>query len=316
MNKTVFIDGEAGTTGLKIASRLSARSDITLLKIDPARRKDVSARKKLINSAGIVFLCLPDDAAREALELVENPRTRVIDASTAHRISPGWAYGLPELSPFHREKIKNAARVAVPGCHATGFISLCYPLIKEGYLNSDYPFTCHSVTGYSGGGKSMIAEYEDKNRAACYASPRQYALGQTHKHLPEMQAVCSLDFPPVFNPIVADFYAGMVTTVPIQTRFLKKQPTARGLWEFLSDYYKDSRMISVAPFGGECILEKGFLDAGARAGSDRLEIFVCGHDDQAVLISRFDNLGKGSSGAAVQCMNLMCGFEETEGLCL
>lgn len=319
MKKTlnrVFIDGESGTTGLRIASRLESRKDIELMKIDPALRRDDRERRKFLNEADLAFLCLPDGAARGAVSMIENPRTRVIDASTAHRTEPGWAYGLPELSRAHRAAVQAAKRVAVPGCHATGFIVPAYPLVKEGLLSPDYPFCCASLTGYSGGGKKMIAEYEAPGRPACFDSPRQYALSQMHKHLPEMKAVCGLSFPPAFSPVVSDYYAGMEVTVPVHMRFLQKKLTVLELWSFFRDFYRDSRLISVMPFRGGTGPEGGFMDSGAPAGNDRLELSVCGNDERAALVSRFDNLGKGASGAAVQCMNLMLGFEETAGLTL
>jgi N-acetyl-gamma-glutamyl-phosphate reductase len=312
----VFIDGEAGTTGLRIADRLDKRGDLAVLKIDPDLRKDEKERRKLINEADIAFLCLPDDAAREAVAFIDNPRTRVIDASTAHRTASGWAYGFPELSASHRKAVQYTPRVAVPGCHATGFIALCYPLVKAGLLPPDYPFSCMSLTGYSGGGKKMIAEYENGERESFYSFPREYGIAQKHKHLPEMKAVCGLDYPPIFTPVVSDYYAGMEVNVHVHMRMLSKKMTVKDLWEFYKAYYEGSRVTSVAELNGEGVLKNGYTDAGALAGSDRLELFVCGNDDSAVLISRFDNLGKGASGAAVQCMNLMLGFDETTGLTL
>lgn len=310
----IFIDGAEGTTGLRLRERLQGRPEFDLLQIDPALRKDAGAKRELLNGADVVFLCLPDGAARESVSLVENPNTRVIDASTAHRVAPGWAYGLPELSEAHRTAIADGTRVAVPGCHATGFITLVYPLVAAGILGKDALLTCHSVTGYSGGGKKMIAQYEDPGRSRALDTPRQYGLTLRHKHLPEMKGVCMLEHAPIFNPIVSDFYAGMVTTVPLHTASLKRPLSARELWEVLSRHYAGQKLITVAPFGGETLESPGFLDSGALAGRDHLELFVFGHEEQAILVSRFDNLGKGSSGAAVQCLNLMCGLEETAGL--
>lgn len=311
MKPVVFIDGREGTTGLQIYDRLTARSDLELLLIDEAKRKDPEARRACLNAADLVFLCLPDAAAIEAVSMIENPKTRVIDASTAHRTNPDWVYGFPELTRF-KKQIPNATRVANPGCHATGFLSLVAPLVELGYLSPDYPLTCHSLTGYSGGGKAMIAEYEDANRSPLLDAPSLYALGLTHKHLPEMQAVAGLAHPPVFSPILGDIYKGMATTVPLQNRILPKKPTAKELWEALSDYYQDSQLISVAPFGGETPR----LSANTLSGSDRLQIVVTGHEKQTLLCALFDNLGKGASGAAVQNMNLMLGMDECEGLML
>lgn len=309
MKPVVFIDGREGTTGLQIYERLAARSDIELLLIDEARRKDPAARSECLNAADLVFLCLPDVAAREAVSMINNPRTRVIDASTAHRTDPTWVYGFPELYSL-RQRIPEANRVANPGCHATGFLSLVAPLLALGLLSPDYPFTCHSLTGYSGGGKSLIAEYENAARSPLFDAPNLYALGLTHKHLPEMQAIAGLSVPPVFSPILGDIYKGMTTSVPLHNYLLPKTPSAKHLWEALVEYYKGSSLISVAPFGGE----SPRLAANALAGSDRLEIVVSGHEKQTLLCALFDNLGKGASGAAVQNMNLMLGFPECTGL--
>lgn len=312
----VFIDGAEGTTGLRLHERLRGRSDLRLLKIDPEKRKDADERARISNAADVVFLCLPDQAAKEAVQGIVNPRTTIIDASTAHRTNPDWAYGLPELSAQHRNLVSLSRRIAVPGCHASGFLSLVYPLVKEGMLPADYPLSCHSLTGYSGAGKPMIAKYDDAQRAAHYAFPRQYALGLTHKHLPEMQIVAKLRYEPVFNPIIDNFYAGMEVTVPIHTRLLSKRMSAEALQVFFAEYYAGQRFIQVQPYGAHEAFEGGMIDAGALAGLDYMQIFVCGREDQAVLIARFDNLGKGASGAAIQCMNIACGFDEAEGLCL
>ncbi len=310
----VFIDGQEGTTGLKIMERLEARPDLEILRIDEQRRKDAGERQKLIHSSDITFLCLPDDAAREAVKLAEGSNARIIDASTAHRTAAGWCYGFPELSKAHRERLGDSKRTTVPGCHASGMISLVYPLVAMGILPKDYPVVCHSITGYSGGGKKMIAQYEDENRPDYYKSPRQYALGLTHKHLPEMQRVCGLSFPPVFNPIVADFYSGMVVTVPVIARLLPCPITAKELWERLTNYYEGQHFVRVMPFQGEEVLTDKTLPASNLAGTNRMELFVCGNEEQILLCSRFDNLGKGASGAAVQCMNIMLGLEEATGL--
>ncbi|MDD3428376.1 MAG: N-acetyl-gamma-glutamyl-phosphate reductase [Oscillospiraceae bacterium] len=310
----VFIDGSAGTTGLRIYQRLGAREDIELLSINENQRKDIKERTEKINSADVAFLCLPDAAAKEIVTGI-NSAVKVLDTSTAHRTAQGWVYGLPELySGAQRQKIKAANRVAVPGCHATGFIALAAPLVALGIAPADYPFTAHSVTGYSGGGKSMIADYE-QHTDAIHASPRQYALGQTHKHLPEMQKISNLSYAPVFNPIVSNFYSGMVVTVPLYMRLLAQtDSTPQSVAAQLAQYYANQPMITVHM--GTQMPESGFLETNTLAGSDKLEIFVFGTKEQIVLASRFDNLGKGSSGAALQCMNLMLGLPETTGLCV
>lgn len=309
MKSKVFIDGKEGTTGLQIYERLGGRGDIELLTIGDDLRKDKKERARLLNSADVAFLCLPDDAAREAVSLIENEHTRVIDASTAHRTAPGWDYGFPELSAERREAIIRSKRVANPGCHATGFISIIYPLVKLGIIPEETCLTCHSVTGYSGGGKKMIAEYENPDRGAELDSPRQYGLNLHHKHLPEMTKVCGLIRPPVFSPIVADFYAGMAVSVPLfsyQVGGLGAEAVRRSL----AEYYEDARFVSVAPE----VVTSGLLAANAFTGTNRLEIAVCGNEEQMTIVSRFDNLGKGASGAAVQNMNLMLGLDEGAGL--
>ena len=306
----VYIDGKEGTTGLQIYDRLAQRQDIDLLLIDEDKRKDAAERKKCINAADIVFLCLPDAAAREAVALVENDRTRIIDASTAHRTAEGWAYGFAELSPEHRAAVAAGKRVANPGCHATGFISAVYPLVKYGLLPPDYPLTCFSLTGYSGGGQKMIAEYEVADKGAALYAPQLYGLNLEHKHLPEMQKVCSLLRAPVFCPIVDDYYKGMATSVTLHTALLPGHPTAAQLHDVLEDHYSGAALVSVAPLG---YTEKR-IAANTMAGSDRLQLIICGHEDQVLITALFDNLGKGASGAAVQNMNLMLGLEETTGL--
>lgn len=308
---SVFIDGKEGTTGLQIYERLGKRRDVRLITLSEEMRKDLSARKKCINEADIVFLCLPDVAAIEAVSLVENDRVKIIDASTAHRTSPDWVYGFPELSEAHREKIRNSRRVAVPGCHASGFVSLVYPLIAGGVVPADYPFVCHSVTGYSGGGKKMIAEYEAEGRDARLNSPRQYSLGLTHKHLPEMTAVCGLKYKPVFNPIVSDYYSGMCVTVPLYTRLMNKLKSVSGLKTYFTEYYAKHNFIKIIE---KADLDRGFLSANDLCGTNRMELYIDGNDEQILLASRFDNLGKGASGAAVQCMNIMLGLDETTSL--
>ena len=314
MSIKVFIDGAAGTTGLRLAERLSGRSEIKLLEIDPAKRKNADARAEMANNADIVFLCLPDDAAKEAVAGITNPKTRVIDASTAHRTLDSWAYGLPELSQAHRDKIINSKCVANPGCYAASFILPVYPLVTGGIIPADYPFTCHGLSGYSGAGRPMIEKYEDSARADYLAWPRQYALGQTHKHLPEMKKIAGLEAEPVFNPIICDIHSGMVVTVPLHLRLLGKKMSAKDIQAFLADYYSGQSAVRVMEFGAEGVHEGSMLDLGAMAGSDCLQIFVGGNDEQAVLISRLDNLGKGASGNAIQCMNIMCGLDEMAGL--
>ena len=308
----VYIDGKEGTTGLQIYQRLGEREDIELLLIDEDKRKDPEERKKFLNAADLVFLCLPDAAAVEAVSMIENPGTRVIDASTAHRTAEGWVYGFPELLPGQRQRIKFASRVANPGCHATGFLSTAAPLVKLGVLPTDYPVACFSLTGYSGGGKKMIAEYEGPDRSVLLDAPNIYATGLQHKHLPEMQKLAGLDYPPVFAPILGDIYKGMATSVMLQNRLLKGNPSAQDIWELLTSYYEGQSMITIAPFGGNAPR----LAANALAGRDVLEITVSGHGDQTMLTAQFDNLGKGASGAAVQNMNIMLGFPETTGLTL
>lgn len=305
MKPKVYIDGKEGTTGLQIYDRLAARKDIELLLIDEERRKDTEERRKLLNAADLVFLCLPDAAAVEAVSLIENDRTRVIDCSTAHRTAEGWTYGFPELSAERREAIRTAARVANPGCHATGFISIVYPLVQMGLIPRDAALSCFSLTGYSGGGKKMIAQYENAEREPELDSPRIYGLNQAHKHLPEMQKVCGLTTAPVFSPIVADYYKGMASTVPL---FLDRET----LLLALTKYYQgsgNSRMVRVS-----AAWEGPMLGANILAGCDSLYLFVQGNHERSTVTALFDNLGKGASGAAVQNMNLMLGFEETAGL--
>ena len=302
----VYIDGKEGTTGLQIYDRLSARCDIELLLIDEDKRKDPAERAGLINAADLVFLCLPDAAAREAAAMVDNDRTRIIDASTAHRTNPAWDYGFAELSEGHRANIITSKRVANPGCHASGFISSVYPLVKSGLLPVGFPLTAYSLTGYSGGGKKLIAEYEAPDRDPRHDSHRIYATGLAHKHLPEMQAVCGLAQAPVFSPILGDFYKGMATTI-----LLPGFDAAR-VHEVLARHYEGQKLVTVAPLGGD----EAVIYASTMAGRDSLRLQVCGHEGQTAVTALFDNLGKGASGAAVQNMNLMLGFEETTGLTL
>ena len=305
----IYIDGKEGTTGLQIYDRLAGREDIELLLIDEDKRKDPEERKKLISQADVVFLCLPDAAAVEAVALAEGTGARIIDASTAHRTAEGWAYGIPELSKEHRAAIQKADRVANPGCHATGFITSVYPLVAQGVIPADYPLTVFSLTGYSGGGKKMIAEYESPEKPESYFAPRVYGLTLKHKHLPEMQKVCGLTYPPVFCPVVDDYYKGMAVTVMLQNRLLNAQPTAEEIHAKLASWYEGQKLVKVHPFGWN-----GMISASELAGKDSLELIVNGHGDQTIVTALFDNLGKGASGAAVQNMNLMLGFEETTGL--
>lgn len=306
----VYIDGKDGTTGLQIYERLGQRGDIRLLLIDEEKRKDAVERKKLLNAADLVFLCLPDAAAEEAVSLIENPSTRVIDASSAHRTAEGWTYGFAELGAAQRAAIAASGRVANPGCHATGFLSSCTPLVRMGILPGDYPVTVYSLTGYSGGGKKMISQYEAAEKPEELYSPRIYGLSLRHKHLPEMQKIAGLDFPPVFNPVVDDYYKGMATTILLQNRLLRGTPSAEEICARLAEFYAGQKLIRVMPFGAQ----GGLLAANALAGRDTLELAVCGNADQTMVTARFDNLGKGASGAAVQNMNLMLGFDETAGL--
>lgn len=314
MKTKVFIDGSAGTTGLQIYERFAKRGDIEILKIDEEKRKDVNARREMINSSDVTFLCLPDAAAIEAVSLAENPNVRIIDASTAHRTDPAWDYGFPELSAKHRENIAKSKRVANPGCYASGFISLVYPLVQAGVLPEDYPLTCHAVSGYSGGGNKMIAAIEGDDKTFEMNSPRQYALTQQHKHLPEMQQVCGLKYKPMFNPIVDDYYCGMVVSVPLISRALNKNYNASDIREILAAHYEGQRFVKVMELGGKETLPDGFLPANTLAGTNDLQIFVCGNDEQILLAARLDNLGKGASGAAVQNMNIMLGLDEATGL--
>ena len=308
----IFVDGSAGTTGLRIADRLAARPEFEILTISEADRKDVHARAAVINESDLSFLCLPDDAAREVVPLLR-PDVRVLDTSTAHRTNPDWLYGLPELGAT-RAKLPNATRVAVPGCHATGFIAPVAPLVEKGLLPKNLHLNCYSLTGYSGGGKKMIAEYEAPRENVALNAPRPYGLALHHKHLPEMKAITGLECAPNFVPIVADYYAGMETMIPLDLEALGL--TAAQVADTLAAYYAGAKMISVHPLCEGT--DGGFLASNKLAGSDRLEIFCLTNPEgtQMQLISLFDNLGKGSSGAAVQCMNLMLGLDECAGLAL
>jgi len=304
--KKVFIDGSAGTTGLRIRERLAARSDIELLILSEEKRKDSAARREALNNADVAFLCLPDDAAREAVAMIENPHTAVIDTSTAYRTANGWIYGFPELCE-DRAALATAKRVANPGCHASGFIALVAPLVRAGLLEKTAHLSAFSLTGYSGGGKKMIAEYEGAERAAALDAPRQYALTQKHKHLPEMQAVCGLDVAPIFSPIVADYYAGMEVTVPLFADAVKG--SVAEIAEIYQQTYQRG-LVRFLPTMGE----GGLLAGNGMAGRDDMEIGVLGNDERILLVARFDNLGKGASGAAIQNMNILLGTDEAAGL--
>ena len=297
MSKTkVYIDGQAGTTGLQIFDRIGAREDLELMRIGEDKRHDNEERRKFLNAADIVFLCLPDAGAREAVSLIDNPNVRVIDASTAHRTADGWTYGFPELSADQRAAIASSRRVANPGCHATG------PVF--------YPLTCFSLTGYSGGGKKMIANYEAADKAQPLYAPGIYGLTLKHKHIPEMVKVCGLEAPPVFLPVVDDYYKGMATTIMLHNGLLPGAPTAEDICERLQEYYAGSHFVSVMPFGTNSTT----LYANELAGTNHLKIVVCGHEGQTSVTALFDNLGKGASGAAVQNMNIMLGIDEATGL--
>lgn len=300
----IFIDGSAGTTGLRIADRLALRQDIELMKLPEELRKDNNARKDALHSADIAFLCLPDAAAIEAVALAGDSGVKIIDTSTAHRTNPVWAYGFPELSPVHREKIMNSSRIANPGCHASGFIASVYPLVAHGVISPDFPLTAYSLTGYSGGGKKLIAEYEDPDRDVRHESHRIYGINLIHKHLPEMQKICGLSQAPVFSPILGDFYEGMATTI------LLPGFDAAKVWDCLSGHYEGQKLVTVAPLGGD----ESVIYASTLAGKDSMRIIVSGHEKQTMVTALFDNLGKGASGAAIQNMNILLGIDETTGL--
>ena len=307
----IFIDGNQGTTGLRLFDRLKKRDDIELLTISEELRKDKDERRRLINMSDITFLCLPDEASKESVSLCDNDHTVIIDTSTAHRTNPDWAYGFAELSDEHRAKISSSKRIAVPGCHASGFISIVYPLIASGIMPEDYPCVCHSLTGYSGGGKKMINDYENEKTNDLFA-PRQYGLTQNHKHLKEMKAITGLSDFPVFTPIVDDYYSGMATTVPLFTKLLNKK-TVQEIHAMFDEYYKGSQFIEVLPLhGGETSVS--MISANEMSGKDSMKILVSGNDERVFITSVFDNLGKGASGAAVQCMNISMGIDEKTSL--
>ena len=306
----VYIDGQSGTTGLQIYERIGARDDLELLRIDDDKRHDMDERRKFLNAADVAFLCLPDEGAREAVSLVDNPNVCIIDASTAHRTADGWTYGFPELNAAQRAAIAASKRIANPGCHATGFISITAPLVQAGLVPADYPLTCYSLTGYSGGGKRMIADYEAKGRPAKLSAPGIYGLSLQHKHLPEMQKVCGLATPPVFMPVVDDYYKGMATSIMLHNALLPGVTSAKDVHACLADHYAGQRFVSVVPFGGNGPV----LYANELAGTNELRIVVCGNEQHTSVTALFDNLGKGASGAAVQNMNIVLGLDEATGL--
>lgn len=309
MKKKVFIDGSAGTTGLRIAQRLAAREDLELLKIPEEKRKDAAVKQQIINAADVVFLCLPDAAAVESVALVDNPNTVVIDASTAHRTLPDWAYGFPQLGEKFESKLLHSKRIAVPGCHASGFIALVYPLIEAGILDKDILLCCHSLTGYSGGGKNMIAEYQGENRNALLNAPRQYGITQQHKHLKEMKAITGIDTAPAFCPIVGDFYSGMLVTVPLFASQI------HGTLDDIKGVYAKKYNGEIVRYQ-ESVDENGFVSALTLAEKDGMIVTVSGNAERVLLMAAYDNLGKGASGAAVECMNLVIGADRKKGLVL
>lgn len=313
MKTKVFIDGSEGTTGLRIHERFSLRDDIELLSISADLRKDPAERARLINESDITFLCLPDAAAIESVSLVENENTVIIDTSTAHRTEDGWAYGFPELSPAHRDAIRTGKRIAVPGCYASGFIGVAYPLVSSGLLPSDYPVSVFAASGYSGGGKKLIAAYEEEGRDPKFDSARMYAWGQTHKHLKEMKAVTGLTREPLFCPFTTNYHSGMIVQVPLYTDMLSERKSPEEIRDFYARYYDGEKFIRVMPSGAD-VEAGGALYSDACAGWDGMEIFVTGNEDRIVIATRFDNLGKGASGAAMQCMNIVLGCDEAKGL--
>ena len=307
--KKIFIDGKAGTTGLRIYERLSRRKDIEIILLSDEERKDPAARKKALNACDIAFLCLPDDAARESVAMIENENVTVIDTSTAHRTLDGWCYGFPELSDNLYEKLKVSKRIAVPGCHASGFIALVKPLIDAGFISKDELLACHSITGYSGGGKKMIADYENEDRDGSLDAPRQYALSQNHKHLKEMKAITGLNNAPVFCPIVSDFYSGMMVTVPL---FASQLMNGKG-FEAIKKLYADKYNTEMVKYV-EGADNAGFMSATSMKNKDTMLVSVCGNEERILLVALYDNLGKGASGAAIECMNIVLGEKKSLGL--
>ncbi|WP_179405454.1 N-acetyl-gamma-glutamyl-phosphate reductase [Burkholderia guangdongensis] len=313
MSTKVFVDGQEGTTGLKIFEYLSARGDIEILRIDDAKRKDVDERRRLINASDVTFLCLPDVASRESASLVDNPHTTLIDASTAFRTSADWAYGLPELTRAQRERIRSSKRIAVPGCHASAFVLAMRPLVDAGVVAPSFAAHSYSITGYSGGGKKMIADYE-ADATAKLAAPRAYALALAHKHLPEMAAHTGLEHAPIFTPIVGPFFKGLAVTTYFTPSQLAKRATPQDVQRIFAEYYEGEAFVRVAPFNADANLDDGFFDVQANNDTNRVDLFVFGNDERFVTVARLDNLGKGASGAAIQCMNLNIGAAEDAGL--
>ena len=307
----VFVDGQEGTTGLQINEYLAKRADIEVLKIDADKRKDLGERKRLINASDVTFLCLPDDAARESVALVDNPNTCIIDASTAHRVNPAWTFGLPELEPAQRARIRASKRIANPGCHATAFILALKPLVASGLLPAATQIAANSITGYSGGGKKMIEHYQSPQRID---APRPYALGLVHKHLPEMSAYSGLSVAPIFQPIVGPFYKGLAVTAYLHPAQFARKVTPADVQKILADYYAGEAFIRVAPFDLEASTDGGFFDVEANNDTNRVDLFVFGNEERMLVVGRLDNLGKGASGAAVQSMNVHLGVEESLGL--
>jgi N-acetyl-gamma-glutamyl-phosphate reductase len=316
MKPKIYVDGQEGTTGLRIHEHLAARSDVEVLKIVPELRKDVSERKRLLNSADVVFLCLPDAASKEAVGLIDNARTKVIDASTAFRTDPGWTYGLPEICKSQREQLKTAKRIANPGCHATAFLLPVAPLVAAGVIKKEAVLSCVSLTGYSGAGKKAIALYEGADAPAKLKGPRPYALKLMHKHLPEMRAVAGLMRSPIFTPVICAIHSGLAVITYLPPEVLGKKVSAAEVQGVLAAHYAGEKFVQVVPFDAEAVtgLDEGQMDIMACNGTNRADVFVFGHDEQIVVVARLDNLGKGASGAAVQCMNLALGFEEGAGL--
>ena len=307
----VFVDGQEGTTGLQINEYLAKRADIEVLKIEADKRKDLGERKRLINASDVTFLCLPDDAARESVALVDNPDTCIIDASTAHRVNPAWTFGLPELEQAQRARIRASKRIANPGCHASAFILALKPLVASGLLPATTQIAANSITGYSGGGKKMIEHYQSPQRID---APRPYALGLVHKHLPEMSAYSGLSVAPIFQPIVGPFYKGLAVTAYLHPAQFTRKVTPADVQKTLADYYAGEAFIRVAPFDLEASTDGGFFNVEANNDTNRVDLFVFGNEERMLVVGRLDNLGKGASGAAVQSMNVHLGVEETLGL--
>lgn len=313
--KKIFIDGQVGTTGIQIYDRLKDREDLQIISIPDEKRKDLKAKKVILNEVDLVILCLPDQAAKESVSLIENPDVKVIDASTAHRTDENWAYGLPELNKNQRGLIRKSKRVSNPGCYPTGLILAIQPLIAEGIVPHDYPVTLNALSGYSGGGKNLVETYENSEISGQeYISSRPYALGVKHKHVPEMQKYTGLKFAPIFTPSVGNFYKGMLVTIPIFTRLLSRNLSAEEVRDNLEKYYENEQFVKVMPFGSSDYLQNGFLSATDCNDTNNVELFVFDHDNQILLTARLDNLGKGASGAAVQNMNIMLGLEESKSL--